>query len=141
MKALREDLIENKVASKLKKAAIKFYHVAWKPGGIDPKFHPDHLAYLEKFCSHFINDMCDLIKEALLQKKELIPMSNYYSDYEETIHHLKFCVAKCETFCGQKNVSIARTSMNIGIIHVFLCNNICWTPRVVLKPEPERRGF
>ena len=112
MKALREDLIENKVASKLKKTAIKSYHVAWKPGGIDPKFHLDHLAYLEKFCSHFINDMCDLIKEALLQKKELIPMSNYYSDYEETIHHLKFCVAKCETFCGQKNVSIARTCIN-----------------------------
>ena len=25
--------------------------------------------------------------------------------------------------------------------HVFLCINIYWTPRVVLKPEPERRGL
>ena len=30
---------------------------------------------------------------------------------------------------------------NIKIKHVFLCINICWTPRVVLKPKPERRGF
>ena len=28
--------------------------------------------------------------------------------------------------------------INIGIKHVFLCINICWTPRVVLRPEPER---
>ena len=27
---------------------------------------------------------------------------------------------------------------NIGFKHVFLCINICWTLRVVLKPEPER---
>ena len=29
----------------------------------------------------------------------------------------------------------------IGIKHVFQCINICWTPRVVLKSEPERQGF
>ena len=27
---------------------------------------------------------------------------------------------------------------NIGIKHDFLCINICWAPREVLKPEPER---
>ena len=31
--------------------------------------------------------------------------------------------------------------VNLGIKHVFLCIKICWTPRVVLKPDPERRGF
>ena len=30
---------------------------------------------------------------------------------------------------------------NIGIKHDFLCINICWFPREVLKPEPKRRGF
>ena len=30
---------------------------------------------------------------------------------------------------------------NIGIRHDFLCINISLTPREVLKPEPERRGF
>ena len=30
---------------------------------------------------------------------------------------------------------------NIGIKHGFLCINICWAPREMLKPEPERRGF
>ena len=27
---------------------------------------------------------------------------------------------------------------NIGIKHGFLCINICWAPREMLKPEPER---
>ena len=30
---------------------------------------------------------------------------------------------------------------NIGIKHVFLCINICWAARGMLKREPERRGF
>ena len=30
---------------------------------------------------------------------------------------------------------------NIGIKHNFLCINICWAMKEVLKPEPERRGF
>ena len=29
----------------------------------------------------------------------------------------------------------------IGIKHDFVCINICWAPREVLKPKPERRGF
>ena len=28
-----------------------------------------------------------------------------------------------------------------GIKHDFICINICWAPREVLKPEPERWGF
>ena len=31
-------------------------------------------------------------------------------------------------------------SVNIGIKHGFLCINICWAPREMLKQEPERRG-
>ena len=31
--------------------------------------------------------------------------------------------------------------MIIGIKHDFLCINICWALREVLKPEPERRGL
>ena len=34
-----------------------------------------------------------------------------------------------------------KSETTIGIKKVFLCINICWTPRVVLKPEPEKRGF
>ena len=34
-----------------------------------------------------------------------------------------------------------RLRNNIGIKHVFLCINICWAAREMLKPEPERRGF
>ena len=31
--------------------------------------------------------------------------------------------------------------INVGIKHDFLCINICWAPREVLKPEHERQGF
>ena len=30
---------------------------------------------------------------------------------------------------------------NIGIKHDFLCINVCWAPREVLKLQPERKGF
>ena len=35
----------------------------------------------------------------------------------------------------------AQVNVNIGIKHGFLCINICWAPREMLKPKPERRGF
>ena len=31
--------------------------------------------------------------------------------------------------------------INTGIKHNFLCINICWAQRKMLKPEPERQGF
>ena len=31
----------------------------------------------------------------------------------------------------------SHNATNIGIKHGFLCINICWTPRMVLKPELE----
>ena len=39
------------------------------------------------------------------------------------------------------NLSPSYIAMNIGIKHDFLCINICWAPREVLKPEPEKGGF
>ena len=34
---------------------------------------------------------------------------------------------------------MAEPIISIGIKHGFLCINICWAPREMLKPEPERR--
>ena len=36
---------------------------------------------------------------------------------------------------------LSKVILNIGIKHGFLCINICWAPREMLQPEPERRGF
>ena len=33
------------------------------------------------------------------------------------------------------------SNYNIGNKHGFLCINICWVLREMLKPEPEMRGF
>ena len=38
-------------------------------------------------------------------------------------------------------VIVLDLSLTIGIKHGFLCINICWAPREMFKPEPERRGF
>ena len=38
-------------------------------------------------------------------------------------------------------VTLALEWSNIGITHDFLCINICWAPREMLKPKPQRRGF
>ena len=42
---------------------------------------------------------------------------------------------------GKKKKHVFDHMANIGIKHVFSCINIYWTPRLVLKPEPERWGF
>ena len=49
---------------------------------------------------------------------------------------------------SQKNRDLAnsvnpdqRPTLYIEIKHDFLCINVCWAPREMLKPEPERRGF
>ena len=36
---------------------------------------------------------------------------------------------------------LQKLSFNIGIKHGFLCINICWAPREMLKPKPERLRF
>jgi hypothetical protein len=75
------------------------------PGGVNPENYEEHREYLNTFCQDFISDCKTLIQKAEEEKKKkLIPLSNYYTDYNSTIHHLRFCVSKCESFCGQDKV-------------------------------------
>ena len=102
---LRESLRDNKVKNKLSPKNIREYTVPWIPGGIDPT-DVKHKEYLESFCDNFISGCEMLIKETIMAEQSLINMSNYYSSYDETIHHLRFCLTKCESFCGQEKVSL-----------------------------------
>ncbi|KAJ8318731.1 hypothetical protein KUTeg_003822 [Tegillarca granosa] len=78
------------------------FTVPWKHGGINPKDHKDHSEYMNKFCSNFIQDVTNMVQLALHEKEEKIRTSEYYSDYQEILHHLHFCSMKCQAFCGQE---------------------------------------
>ena len=83
---------------------VRQYTVGWQDGGLDPKTHEEHAQYLSRFSEDFVEDTKRLVKSALHRKHNLIPASEYYSDYEEALHHSHFCASKCETFQGQQDV-------------------------------------
>ncbi|KAL4239740.1 NACHT domain- and WD repeat-containing protein 1 [Mactra antiquata] len=102
---LRNSLRE-KVKSCLPDTNKKDYCVHWMPKGLSADI-TEHLQYLKGFCADFIEDCTRLIEKAETEKGTLIDTRNYYSYYDETIHHLKFCQSKCESFCGQEMVLAA----------------------------------
>jgi hypothetical protein len=102
---LKVALFEDKICRKLSQSNIKQYSIHWMPEGVNPDNTEEHREYLNTFCQDFISDCKALIQKAEEEKKKrLIPLSNYYTDYNSTIHHLRFCVSKCESFCGQDKV-------------------------------------
>lgn len=82
------------------------------PGGVNRETVGQHDDYLAMFCNNFVSDCQTLIEKAEEKNENLIMMSNYYTDYDQTVHHLKFCLSKCESFCGQEKVKL----------HTFICN-------------------
>lgn len=126
MDTLKHDMFENQIKKKLDPTNIKKYSIDWTPGGVNPNTNHQHEQYLEQFCSDFIVDCKMLIEKAEEDKKSLIKFSDYYSDYDSTVHHLKFTLSKCETFCGREGVS--KTSflhvMKLDIRVLLHINNI-----------------
>ena len=55
--------------------------------------------------------------------------------------NVKILPSFTQRYNGRHNVSRKSVNHYWDQTCFFLCINICWTPRVVLKPEPERRGF
>ena len=51
-----------------------------------------------------------------------------------------FLSVKCRSWGHIHHRRAVDITYNIGIKHDFLCINICWALREVLKPEPERWG-
>ena len=98
---LRKTLHEVEVPRKLSKSLIFSAAPKWKPGGINPDLHPYHKKYLETFSSRFQDTLIKLIKQAKCAQDNQIPISEYYSDFDEVWHHLNFCNKKCATFKGQ----------------------------------------
>ncbi|XP_060076678.1 uncharacterized protein LOC132556312 [Ylistrum balloti] len=101
--SLREKLLR-KIKKKLNEKSIHEYETQWISGGVDPKANVCHANYIESFCNNFLSDMKMQIKEGMSDYLPKIRFSGWYTDYAELIHHLQFCNAKCETFCGQADV-------------------------------------
>lgn len=105
--ALRKDLHESKVPSVLGKSNLRHYDVKWVDGGVDTKADDsnDHYKYLQTFCQNYVDDTKRLIKSAVKAKKEsTVLASEYYTEFDEALHHLHFCSQKCATFRGQDQV-------------------------------------
>lgn len=98
-------MIENKIAEKLSSSNIRSYSLSWGYSGVDPDKHSEDKQYLDSFCKDFVKDTIRLIEQAGLVESVQINTKNYYTWYDETVHHLKFCQTKWEMFCGQEDVS------------------------------------
>ena len=109
---LRESLFEDKICKKLGSSNIESYSLSWGHTGINPEVHEEDKQYLDKFCGDFISDCSAMIEKAGPVNAIPINTSNYYTDYHETIHHLKFCLTKCESFFGQEDVCTLKITLN-----------------------------
>ncbi|KAK3090332.1 hypothetical protein FSP39_010994 [Pinctada imbricata] len=96
--------LKEKVKKKMGNTGIKEFKVTWRDGGINPKLHKDHEMYLDQFCKELYNGVVNLTENAVLRQQNKIRYSDYYSEYQEVLHHLHFCQVKCETFCGREDV-------------------------------------
>ena len=89
------------VPSKLSPDNIHYYDIKWTEGGVNLK-DPEHVRYLQQFCSAFISHCKALIQKALDKEKESPPISDGL--YLEAANHAEFCLAKCKSFCGRKDI-------------------------------------
>ncbi|CAC5407383.1 unnamed protein product [Mytilus coruscus] len=102
-KLLREN-IRKQIPSVLKKSGrIHQYQVKWHNGGINPDEHVEQRDYIRNLCADLIKDICELVDKAREDQKGMI-RTEYYTDYQEVLHHQHFCKLKCETFCGRDDV-------------------------------------
>ncbi|XP_041365002.1 uncharacterized protein LOC121380241 [Gigantopelta aegis] len=76
----------------------------WKSGGIDPKNYPEHTLYIQQLVQTVVSQVTSLINKARSDKKARIRESEYYSTFDEILHHLRFCNLKCKRFCGQTEI-------------------------------------
>ena len=101
---LRENLINKKIPSVLPAANIHTYDIQWREGGVDPEEHPPHAKYLREITASVIENVRSQVKSAITKKQNTIPQSEYYTEFEEGLHHLNFCEVKCSTFKGQTGI-------------------------------------
>ena len=97
------DLIK-KVRATLGKKGIIELSTLWKEGGIDPQKFPEHEEYITQLCCLFLERVADLISEGIDLAQAKIRQREWYTPYNEAVHHLRFCNTKCESFCGQDDV-------------------------------------
>ena len=83
------------------------HEIPWQTGGVDPESNVAHQEYLTSFCEQFAQDLEGLIEGGLYAKRTRVPATEYYTDYEELLHHMHFTRTKCATFRGRQDVLTA----------------------------------
>ena len=65
--------------------------------GINPDVDDNHKSYLQRMCEDFVNRMCNMIDQAVKERKATDkPL------IQEILHHIGFCQTKCELFHGRE---------------------------------------
>lgn len=112
------------ITSTLEEKNRKQYDVPWEPEGLNPNSVESHAQYISKFCSDFIAGVKNLIDSDIQMSQSLIRAREYYSQYNESLHHAHFCKMKCQSFCGQaetleriKSYILDASNRNPFVIH------------------------
>ena len=90
------DLRDNHIPNALREDDILRYSVPWKANGIDLTEHT-HIEYLNNMCVSFINMVKQMIKSAY----EKVKSESGDPLVTEVVHHSRFCLQKCSSFCGR----------------------------------------
>ena len=101
---MRSALRDSTIRHCLSNERIYQYQVPWHSEGVKPEKYSAHEGYLRRFCDDFTNAVISQINLAKHRLNNQIPTREYYSNYDEILHHLYFCKAKVEHFCGQDDV-------------------------------------
>ena len=97
-------LHNEKIPNKLTKNNIHVYKVPWQDGGISPDKHEAHQLYIDDLCKQFTYQVISMIEAEKHLRQSQIPISEYYTYFDELLHHLYFCKTKCENFKGRKDI-------------------------------------
>ncbi|XP_033116394.1 NACHT domain- and WD repeat-containing protein 1-like isoform X2 [Anneissia japonica] len=92
---------EKFIPSKLGEENIHKYCIDWTSEGVDIS-DEDHYKYLITFCTTFVKDVKRLVKKGLSESQLLELCQD--SLFMEVLHHSKFCLLKCQNFCGRKEL-------------------------------------
>ena len=90
-------LCSETIPARVSNSNIRKYEIDWMDGGTSRE-HEEHRKYLENLSKDFTADLQTLIQAGVMEKNHVIPQTEYYTTYEELLHHLRFTVEKCDTF-------------------------------------------
>lgn len=112
---LLSELVTQKLPTKLTPDQFKTYTTKWTGTPLEMLEEQVHKAYLDRFCSDFVKDIQTMVSERRARPGKDVPTLDR-DVYLEVLQHSKFCLKKCEVFCGQED-TIQKVKRYIEDLH------------------------